>query len=163
MKKTRKFPNTRWSLHKNALPAKIVTIILKQKQQMTKTELAKYLRVSFKQIENALIKLRKRGIMINPVNGGWDKETKSHKEGILVDSTSNKKYFLEVSERYYKVIGPQLQNEFTLLENVWNKYPALREKIEASLEDLQLKFIDNKRNLRILTEKSNGNNQHPNQ
>ena len=143
----------RRKLHKDGLPRKIIFLVIEQGKhgrKFTISELAEELGFSNGAIETALCALRKRGIMINPVGGGWDEDTQSFTEGVLVDTSTNKKFVLEVNERYNKQFNPRIEYNFTLLEKTWIKFPELREKIEENIENLQLKLIEYKKTQRAL-------------
>ena len=143
-------------LHKGRLPQLIVQRIIEQKEQLTTSELARELEVSKEKISVALCNLRKKGILIHPVGGESNPNSGTFSEGVLVDASSDKSYFIEVNERYKSQLDPRLATQLLSIEKAWTKFPELRENIENSLEQLQIRLLEGKHNLRKITQ-GNGN------
>lgn len=141
-----------YKLHKDGLPYMINQMIVEEKQQFTVRQLAKKLKISKASVQGALTILRKRGILIHPVGGSFNPFLGTGKRGVLVDSTDDKEYFLEVNERYKTNINAQLNTHLTGMEKAWKQYPELRDNIEKSLEQVQMKLLEEKQQLRQITQ-----------
>lgn len=151
IKASRPVPTVRSRMHTGGIPEQLLKLI-ESGAKLSVEDLADRFDVSYGEITSILCHLRKKGFMFHPVGGSTTRKNGKfiRTSGLVCDISKNEADLLEVQERYDKGIDAQLTTSFRVLETAWTQFPALRDKIETSLNMMTVKMIGHKEQIKKL-------------